>query len=729
MKLIVPIIFLLLFANLKSINGQNRVLDSLKLELKNTDPKDDTSVISFHYDIATELINIGKFDDAIKELDIMLNKSNKANYFIGVTKAKYARANIHVFTSENEQALAIFSGIEESLKSKNLSESEKNQFMSPIYSSMGNIYDYYSNYGKALEYHTKSMQIAKEKGNDLNYAIGLGNIASIYQKTGDLDEAIEYQLKSIKIKEKENSAYSLGLSYYNLSQIYNEKNDYQTEIDMLNLSQEYAKKANDVIGIALCNISMGNTYVDLSDFDKDSLEKFSQNELSLLNKKTFLDRAYQHELKAIELLESIKEVHYIPHAYNGMGTVLGNQDKYKESIKFYMKAYKLTKNNSISLSKTSAEGMYEVYKRAKDFKEALIWHETFLTLKDSLNSKDNQKEIGKRQAELSFIKTQEIEDLKHKTEIEQINHKNEKEQLIAENEQRKQQYIIWTIAIGFLLIGCFLIVMIRRWKLTKAQKETIDIQKQLIEKDKQATEDSINYAKSIQKAAFPSKNEVNNVVPNNFILFNPKDIVSGDFYWANEIGNQRFIALADCTGHGVPGAFMTLISLNILNQIIADGINTPTKILEELHFRLQKRLNNKNGNSSKHGLDIAICMLEDDKITYAGVHIPIYHIRNGRLTEYKGQKFQLGSNGSALFQQHEILVQKDDVFYISTDGYPDQKGGPKGKKYFYPTLRQKLTSIVNLELEEQRKDLNDEFLNWKGEQEQLDDVSILGFKI
>ncbi len=408
-----------------------------------------------------------------------------------------------------------------------------------------------------------------------------------------------------------------------------------------------------------------------------------------------------------------------------MATVLVNQNKDKAAIKYYLKAYSISEGKNIAISKNSAEGIYEVYKNSKDFKNALIWHETFLVLKDSLNNKNNQKEIGKRQAELTFIKTLEIEDLKHKTEIEQLNFKNEKKQIIANNEQRKQLYIIWTIATGLVLISLFLVIMIRRWKITSAQKETIHLQKEVIEKEMHSKEDSINYAKKIQKVAFPSLIFINQLIPKNFILFKPKDIVSGDFYWASQVENKKFIALADCTGHGVPGAFMTLISLNILNQIIADKISTPKDIMEQLHLRLQKRLS----KTSKHGLDIAICMIEANKLTFSGTHIPLYYLRSGRLIEFKGQRFQLGSSDSILFQQHEILTQENDTFYISTDGFPDQKGGQKGKKYFYPVLREKLTSIVNLELDEQRINLTKEFMEWKGSQEQLDDVSIIGFKI
>lgn len=705
--------------------GQNKLLDSLSNDLENLEYKTDTNAINLHYDILSELINIGKYEEAKKEIKIALDLSEKLKYTIGALKVKYARANIHYLNSENEEALAIFKEIETEIKSKKFSQKQSDNHMGPIYSTMGNIFDQKTEYGKALEYYTKALVIEKALGNLQNHGANLGSIANIYEKTNDLDEAIEYHEKAIEVKKKLNSPYSLGLSYYNLAIVYKKKESYQKSIDLLYKSKGYAEEANDLIGVALCSHTLGNIYIDIHLNSTEPTENKINLDKIKLSKKQLLEKAYQSELEAIEILESINEKHYIPHVYLGMGTVLGNQKKYNEAEAYYKKAYEKSKDKDIVAEKKAFLGLYEVNKRAKKFESALNWHEKYIKINDSINSKEKQKEIGKRQAELTFIKTKEIADLKHKTEIEKLNLVNEKKEIIAKNEQRKQQYIIWTIAIGFLLIGLFLIIVIRRWRISKRQNEVIEKQKEFIEKEKQATEDSINYAKNIQKAAFPTINEVKQVIPNNFILFKPKDIVSGDFYWASTLGNKKIIALADCTGHGVPGAFMTLISLSILNQIIAEGISSTKEILEQLHFRLQKRLS----KTSKHGLDIAICLIENEKLTFSGVHIPIYHVRNGNLVEIKGQKFQLGSNDSTVFQQHEIITQPNDLFYISTDGFPDQKGGVKGKKYYYPTLRNKLLSIGNLKLEEQEKELAIEFENWKGKQEQFDDVSIIGFKI
>ena len=723
-KAIITILLTTSFSLSISQNEQttiNSYLDSID------NSKNDTLKIYYLYELGELYINQSEFVNAEKAIVLLDSLSTQLNLELNKLQARILKSKVLLFTNKNIEALTLLLDLEKRTK-KIQDEKVKMDVLSTVYSSLANIYDYQDNYEKAIAYHTKALVLAKKLNLKQNIAIALSNLGGLYLKTKDYDEAIEFYEESLKLKKQVSSDYSIGLGYFNYSQVFDKKGEYSRAIKMLNLSKEYAIKSNDKIGIALCDMSIGNCYLSINDLQNDTL-KSTPKELNLFNKKELLLKAYEYQKNAVSILEKINDVHYIANAYNGIGAALGNLERYPESIDYHLRAFEITNGNELSTNKTASEGLYESYKRSNNFKQALKWHEIFLSLSDSINSRKNLKEIGKRQAELDYIKTQEIEDLKHQTEIELLNHKNEKKQLIAKNEQRKQRYIIWTIAIGFILIGIFLILMIRRWKITKAQKETIDKQKQLIEKEKQATEDSINYARNIQKAAFPSKKEVISVIPNNFILFKPKDIVSGDFYWANQIGDKRFIALADCTGHGVPGAFMTLIGLNILNQIIADGINTPTTILEELHLRLQRRLNSKDNNSSKHGLDIAICMLEDQKLTYAGVHIPIYHIRTGSLREYKGQKFQLGSNNSTLFQQHEILLQKEDTFYISTDGYPDQKGGTKGKKYFYPTLRNKLTSIVNLGLEEQRKDLNEEFINWKGEQDQLDDVSILGFKI
>ena len=709
----------LYFISLTTI-GQN--IDSL-FKVVIAHPSDSIEAQTY-YHISNYYNNRNQLDSAIIFSDKSLIKSEKNN-FEGITFSnKGLRAIVLAKKSKYQSADSLLTGLINEVTNSKLSDSSKQPHLLSIYITLGIINTINNHNSEALEYYLKGVNKAKlinEKG---ALAKLYNNIGNLYISEEDDSLAREYLIKAKNLYQERNNNRGLIKVYLNLGNINRYHQEFQEAITNYEASQKFALINSDSISYANAKSKTGLTYLEL--FENSDQTNNTSKEFRLLGKKGLLDKSLKLYLSSINILSK----HNIPTytSNNKIARIYSYQKKYREAITLYKNNFENLDLYSINDKIEAAEGLKTCYKKSNNFASALNWNEKLAVLNDSLNSRENLKEFGKKQAELAFIKTQEIEDLKHITEIKQLNYKNEKQQLIRQNEQRKQQYIIWTTTVASILIGAFLILIIRKWKITQKQKETINTQKLLIEKEKKATEDSINYARNIQKAAFPTLAEVKKTVSNNFILFNPKDIVSGDFYWTSQIGGKHFIALADCTGHGVPGAFMTLISLNILNQIIADGINTPATILEQLHLRLQKRLNNQNGNSSKHGLDIALCMIEDQKLTYAGVHVPIYHIRNSNLTEYKGQKSQLGSNGFLLFQQHEILIQKNDSFYISTDGFPDQKGGIKGKKYFYPTLRNKLTEIVNLELDMQRKELDSEFQHWKGDQEQLDDVSIIGFK-
>ena len=715
-------IFLLLLSF--HIGGVGQVTDSLHQVIKTT--SSDSIKASCYHQLSSIYNNHNQLDSALyyHQLSLAISTTNQLEEIIFYNKE--VLAIIYAKKSEYQSADSLLLNLEKDILNAQLSDSIKKPHLLSVYITLGIINTINNHNSKALEFYLKGVKQAKAINKTGALATLYNNIGNIYISEEDDDLAREYLLKAKQIYLQREDYKGLTKVHHNLGNIHRYHKAFQLAINQYENAKKYATLNHDSISIANENGKIGQTYLELYENYNDSVV-VNSNELNLLSKASLLNKALNNYLEAKNSL--IKRNMPVNKIDNKIGKIYLYQGKYQQAIQLFNKNYDTFDLYAINDKIEAIEGLKKGYKALNNFQSALKWNEELAILNDTLKERENLKEFGKKQAELSYIKTQEIDELKHQTEIEQINHENEKKELIAQNKQRQQRYIIWSIALGLVLIGVFLIIVIKRWSVTKAQKETINAQKLIIEKEKLATEDSINYARNIQKAAFPSLTEVKNVIPNNFILFNPKDIVSGDFYWANQIGNKKFVALADCTGHGVPGAFMTLISLNILNQIIADGIDTPIAILEQLHLRLQKRLNNKDGNASKHGLDLAICLVEDQKVTYAGVHIPIYHVRNGSLTEYKGQKFQLGSNGETLFQQYEILTQPGDTFYISTDGFPDQKGGPKGKKYFYPTLRKKLLNIVHLELEEQRQDLNDEFINWKGQQEQLDDVSILGFKI
>ena len=260
--------------------------------------------------------------------------------------------------------------------------------------------------------------------------------------------------------------------------------------------------------------------------------------------------------------------------------------------------------------------------------------------------------------------------------------------------------------------------------------------------------DSINYAKSIQEALLPSIEEIKKHVSASFILYKPKDIVSGDFYWIYEDEKRIFIAAADCTGHGVPGAFMSLMGNNFLNDIIkVKGMSKPSEILDELNIQILNTLKqNSKATSVKYGMDMALICLENEesktekysksstsyKLQYAGAHSPLLIFRGDECMEIKADKRSIGSfkkEDELGFMNHSIQLMKGDMLYMFSDGYADQIGGSENKKIFSQPFRDILQSICQQEISEQKKILEEKLIKWKGNQNQTDDILVVGIRV
>ncbi|MGZ3904909.1 MAG: SpoIIE family protein phosphatase, partial [Bacteroidia bacterium] len=272
--------------------------------------------------------------------------------------------------------------------------------------------------------------------------------------------------------------------------------------------------------------------------------------------------------------------------------------------------------------------------------------------------------------------------------------------------------------------------------LLKKEKEVVEAVKlQLEEKNKDIT-DSINYAKRIQEAILPSQEAIYRNFPESFVYYKPKDIVSGDFYWFTEVEGYYFVAAVDCTGHGVPGAFMSLIASTLLNDIVNEKkIIQPSDILQTLNNRIIEALKqDKDDSSSRDGMDMAICRVDKHKtkLVFAGAGRPLYHVRKQTLTEIKGQGYPIGGHYGLMnlkYSDSEIALEKGDMFYVSSDGYADQFQENDKKKFSTKRLRALLESISAQDMESQKTELNQSLLNWKGTAGQIDDILIVGIRV
>ncbi len=261
----------------------------------------------------------------------------------------------------------------------------------------------------------------------------------------------------------------------------------------------------------------------------------------------------------------------------------------------------------------------------------------------------------------------------------------------------------------------------------------ITVQKEIIEAKNQSITESINYAKRIQDAALPRVEEIKESIPNSFIYFKPRDIVSGDFYWFVKEENKIIVTAADCTGHGVPGAFMSLIGNDLLNEIVsARGVIESDKILNELHDSVRKALRQEE-NKSRDGMDLALCVIDMEAKTlqYSGAKNPLVYFKNGEMTVIKGDKYPIGGVQFQLdrnYTQHQVDISEPIMLYLYSDGYQDQFGGEKSEKFMSKNFKLLLKEIHEKPIEEQKQILDDRFKSWKGDRSQIDDILIMGMR-
>jgi serine phosphatase RsbU (regulator of sigma subunit) len=272
----------------------------------------------------------------------------------------------------------------------------------------------------------------------------------------------------------------------------------------------------------------------------------------------------------------------------------------------------------------------------------------------------------------------------------------------------------------------------------KVRERTAEIsrQKEKIEKQNKHITDSINYAQNIQKAVLPPFDYISKSLNDFFILFRPRDIVSGDFYWFAYKNNHVVIAAVDCTGHGVPGAFMSMLGVSLLNEIVNKLEKLDSNvILNELRSNVIKSLRQtgKEGEA-KDGMDMALCIInfEDLKLQYSGAHNHLYHVREKQLEVYKADRVPISFNPYTIdkeYTKHELELKKGDTFYIFSDGYPDQFGGPKNKKFGIKRLKELFVKIQDKSMYEQKTILEQNLDEWKKDKDQIDDILVIGFKI
>ena len=623
--------------------------------------------------------------------------------------------------------------------------------MGTSYGNIGNIYDDQGNYEKALEYHSKSLSIEKELGDKKGMGFSYNNIGIIYSNQGNYEKALEYDLKSLAIRKKIGDKKGMAASYNNIGAIYKNQGNYEKALEYFRESIAVKEEINAPVGTQYFNIAcillkqnnVNEALITFHKVEKINNEKginkdqsqiyvydgLSRTHYKLKNTKQALDYAN----RAINLSEKLNYSFGKSFSYYTAAEIYKSLGKTKKSIE--------CANKSLSTStligkqadiKKGANLLYMDYKEIGKYKQALEMHELYMETKDSIAKMDAEEELYKFEVDKEYQLKKQADSILHADEIiiQQAENRAKEEQLKSEKQRRTGLLVI----VGLVLVSLgFVFVQLRK---TKAQKVVIEGQHEKLNESHREITDSINYAKRIQDALMTSAVYIKDVLPESFILFNPKDVVSGDFYWVyRSPKGQIYFTVADCTGHGVPGAFMSMIGTSLLNEFIIENNTEDTaEVLTNMREQIIKSLDQKGlQGENKDGMDMALCKYDPKKgtVQYSGAYNPLIHISKNQINQLKGDSQPVGLHtGKKLpFTNKEIQVAKGDMLYIYSDGFPDQFGGEKGKKYLSGKFKKFLLSISDKPIDEQNTLIKAEFTKWIGDHEQIDDVCVMGVRI
>jgi len=568
--------------------------------------------------------------------------------------------------------------------------------------NIGIIHDYLGQYAEALEYYFKALPIQKQINDQEGLAYTYNNIGLIYSNQNDFEKALSYYSLAIEIRKKNNDSRGLSSVYNNVGIVQMNQNKYEDALKSYQASITIDSMINEEYGMSASYSNVGLIYLDLKDYPA-SLLYFE---------------------KALALRQKLNDKRGIANSYNNLGTLYSRINKKNEAIQILKKGLQIgLEMGAKDLIQYSYQQLYLIYDDLKDYKNSLECYKKYVTYGDSIINDLNTKK--QTEAEMQFAFDQE----KAKEKLRQ-----EKEKLIIEQDKKQQTYLVWTLIFILLLVVVFSLFLNKRWKIEKAQKHTIEEQKSIVEVKNREILDSITYAKRIQTAILPPDKIVKEYLINSFIYYQPKDIVAGDFYWIQPFENEILFAVADCTGHGVPGALVSVVCHNALNRSVREfSLYEPAQILNKTREIIIHEFQ-KSDENVNDGMDISICRLNLDtlELQWAGANSPLWIIKNGasEIIEHKASKQPIGQFTSYLpFETLSLQLEKGDHIYLFSDGYADQFGGELGKKMKTKRMKELFISLQGESMNQQKIVIESYFENWKSNLEQVDDVCIIGLRI
>ncbi|MCU0447878.1 MAG: tetratricopeptide repeat protein [Microscillaceae bacterium] len=586
-------------------------------------------------------------------------------------------------------------------------------FISKINTFLGTVHRNIGNYPKALSHYLDAVRIAEKTQDYERLGFGLQSIGDINQRQSRFEEADKYLQKALKSFSQIDNQMGIAYCYYTYGQSFEAQKKLEKALEYHQKAFAIRQKIKDKNGLSSSTFRIGGIYQKQKKYPQ-ALQYFDQalENFKILEDKRGMMQVLNREAQIHLILNDLAKARQLSEQSLTMAKATGLIEQIQESY----------------------QNLTKIYQAQKDFDQAFAYQTLYLAYHDSLLNKEKSNQM-------LYLQTA-FEDEKRQIQI----------QLLKEENQRKN-LVLYAIAGGGLLVLLLAFVLYRNnlikqkanQELAKANAEIEDKNTRLqeafaeIEAQNIHIKDSIDYAQRIQSAMLPSVDKIKKVFPESFVIFYPRDIVSGDFYWLYELDNQIIMVVADCTGHGVPGALMSMIGESLLDQIVHERkIYNPGIILSELHKGIRTNLRQQE-TRNQDGMDIVICHIDfaRQQMQFAGAMNPLFYIQNQQFFEIKANKHGVGGYfyenekpTERVFDNHIIDISQPTMIYLFSDGYQDQFGGEKGRKFMLKRFREMLIENAKLPIDQQHHIFQETLHDWRGNTyEQTDDILLIGIKL
>jgi len=605
----------------------------------------------------------------------------------------------------------------------------------------------------SLKYAEELILLSELENNSFYLFSGYLQKGEHYKMTGDLNLALEIYFKAVNIAVDANSIKDEGVAYISIADAYSIMENYSNAVQFYDKSIQILRSTADSIPLASALLNAGDCYYNMGDYD-EALECFEEagpifqklnyltgtayylGNVGMIYAKQGKDSLAKNNIsEAIAILEELEDYYPISVYLTIMSDIYFKQNDFDAALSYTQRSLELATayglkdqigDSYLQLSKLCEQSGLHV--------EALNYYRNHILYRDSVKNIEAIQQMADMRIDFEVAQKQ--------IEVDLLTH-----------QRRNQKYINILAGVASVLIILLAIGLYRRYIFIKntnvkisTQRDEIESQRDLLEKhrdlvvfQKNEIIESINYAQRIQSAMLPPETYFSDLFDDHFILYKPRDIVSGDFYWIKRVKQYIVLVVADCTGHGIPGAFMSMLGMSNLNEIVQRReITQANQVLNELRIQIKNSLRQEGKRGeAKDGIDMALCVLdlESMKMQYAGANIPLYLIKDVKgspeLKEIKPNRMPLGyyESKDISFVNHDIQLDRGDALYLFSDGFIDQKGGKEEKKFLSKNFKNLLLEVHDQAMHDQKEILENTLSDWMGDHAQIDDLLVVGVRV